>query len=163
MPTVSNTSPILNFAIIGQLDLLKAQFTKILIPPAVLQELRLEDDFPELTHIQKAIKAGWLQVMPLENLQLAQILKLDLDAGEAEAIALALQIKVQRILLDERDGRHNAISLGLTVTGVLGVLLRAKRQEAIPSIKSSLLALRQQAGFFIAEDLFNAILVEADE
>jgi predicted nucleic acid-binding protein len=35
MPTVSNTSPILNLAIIDHLDLLRAQFAQVIIPPDV--------------------------------------------------------------------------------------------------------------------------------
>lgn len=41
MPIVSNTSPILNLAIVGQLVLLGQQFGKILIPRAVLDELKV--------------------------------------------------------------------------------------------------------------------------
>lgn len=41
MPIVSNTSPILNLAIVGQLELLRQQFSEILIPNAVLDELKV--------------------------------------------------------------------------------------------------------------------------
>ncbi len=41
MGVVSNTSPILNLAIINQLQLLRQQFSEVLIPPAVLAELKL--------------------------------------------------------------------------------------------------------------------------
>ena len=42
MPVVSNTSPILNLAIINQLDLLRQQFGVLVIPLAVLGECKLE-------------------------------------------------------------------------------------------------------------------------
>jgi uncharacterized protein len=41
MPVVSNTSPILNLAIVNQLVLLRRQFGEILIPNTVLDELKL--------------------------------------------------------------------------------------------------------------------------
>ena len=41
MPVVSNTSPILNLAIIGELSLLRQQFGEILIPRAVLEEFQV--------------------------------------------------------------------------------------------------------------------------
>lgn len=49
MPVVSNTSPILNLAIVNQLILLDQQFGKILIPNAVLDELKIseEDQVPK--------------------------------------------------------------------------------------------------------------------
>jgi predicted nucleic acid-binding protein len=46
MPVVSNTSPILNLAIIGRLDLLRQQFSEVLIPPMVLQELKVDTELP---------------------------------------------------------------------------------------------------------------------
>jgi len=45
MPVVSNTSPVLNLAIIDQLVLLREQFGEIWIPPAVLKELRPKAGF----------------------------------------------------------------------------------------------------------------------
>jgi len=46
MPAVSNTSPILNLAIIDYLFLMREQFGQLFIPPAVLHELRIEEDLP---------------------------------------------------------------------------------------------------------------------
>lgn len=48
MRAVSNTSPLLNLAIIGHLDLLRSQFDEVLIPPGVLKELRLGGTLPSL-------------------------------------------------------------------------------------------------------------------
>lgn len=45
--------------------------------------------------------------------------------GEAEAIALALEMKADRVLLDEREGRYIAQRLGLHM-GDAGVLTDAK-------------------------------------
>jgi predicted nucleic acid-binding protein len=70
MPVVSDTSPILNLAIINQLDLLQQQFTEVLIPPAVLAELMPETKFPEAETIQQALEAGWLQAV--DELRIAQ-------------------------------------------------------------------------------------------
>jgi predicted nucleic acid-binding protein len=88
---------------------------------------------------------------------------LELDDGEAAAIALALELDIRQILMDERDGRTKAKALGLQPVGVLGILLRAKRDGDLSSIEPAAHALRQEAGFFIAEDLLDAILVEAGE
>ena len=81
MPAVSNTSPILNLAVINRLELLREQFAEVLIPPIVL----------------------------------------------------------------------------------VGVLLRAKRDGSLDSVEAAMLALRREAGFFIAADLFSDALTEAGE
>ncbi|WP_262507611.1 hypothetical protein [Salinibacter altiplanensis] len=39
MPTVINTPPLLNLAIIGRLGLVRAQFEDVLVPPAVVTRL----------------------------------------------------------------------------------------------------------------------------
>jgi predicted nucleic acid-binding protein len=113
MPVVSNTSPILNLAIIEKLNWLRQQFGKLQIPPAVLDELKVDEDRPGSPLIRAALVDGWLQVQPLRDTKIAQLLKQTLDVGEAEAIALALELQAEWILLDERDGRKAAKSMGL--------------------------------------------------
>lgn len=83
-----------------------------------------------------------------------------LDRGEAEAIILAIDLKADRILLDERDGRKVAKSLGLKVTGVLGILLRVKKEDELYSLPDALDALVKTAGFRIAPELLAKVLAE---
>lgn len=158
MPIVSNTSPILNLAIVGHLDLLRQQFAQILVPPAVLSELKINEERPGSQSIQAAFTAGWIQVQPVSNQSLVQLLQRTLDGGEAEAISLALELQANWILLDERDGRKVAKSLGLQVTGVLGVLLQAKESGEIQSLQSVVKKLTQNAGFRIAPELLDRVL-----
>jgi predicted nucleic acid-binding protein len=162
MPTVSDTSPISNLAYIGRLDLLREQFSELFIPEAVQTEL-LNLPVPIRKVIDDAKRAGWLKTRPATNTALISLLMVELHAGEAEAIALALEMKTDRLLLDERDGRAMARHLGLPTTGVLGVLLRAKKTGRISAIKPEIVTLRRKAGFFIAPALEAAILTEAGE
>ncbi len=163
MPVVSNTSPILNLAIIGQLDLLRQQFGEVLMPPTVLQELKVDAELPGVGPIRLALQDQWLRVIKLGNSDMARALRRDLDAGEAEAIALALQLKIATVLIDEHDGRTAAKAMGLVPVGVLGVLLRAKRMGALDSVVNAMRALQDQAGFFINPDLFATLAREAGE
>jgi hypothetical protein len=57
---------------------------------------------------------------------LLRVLLLQLHRGEAEAIALATDLKADIVLIDEQEGRQLASKTGLAVTGILGILLRAK-------------------------------------
>lgn len=163
MPVVSNTSPILNLAIINQLELLRQQFFKVLIPPAVLKELKVDTEIPGTKLIREALQAQWLQVVNPKNSLMTQALKEELDEGEAAAIALALENEMKVILIDEHDGRAKAKTLGLQPVGILGVLLKAKQTGTINSVANAMQALRNQAGFFIADNLVNMILNEALE
>jgi uncharacterized protein len=158
MPVVSNTSPILNLAIIGQLSLLHRQFGNILIPLAVHEELKVEMDLPGSQIIRQALEAGWIQIKEVRDKPFAKVLQHNLDQGEAEAIALALQTGAQWTLLDEREGRRVAKSLGLRVTGVLGILLRAHQEQKLGSLEEVLQELREKAGFHIREELLSDVL-----
>lgn len=91
------------------------------------------------------------------------MLALELDLGEAEAIALALETDIQQILMDENARRTKAKALGLVPIGVLGILLRAKFQGQLGSVKDAMLALRQDAAFFITDELYQRLLAEAGE
>lgn len=161
MPVVSNTSPILNLAIIGYLDLLQQQFDMVYIPEAVQAELRLDEDLPGSSIMRQALKDGWLQVKPIQNMAFVQVLARELDNGEAEAIVLAVETDASRILLDEREARRVAKALNLSVTGVLGVLLSAQKAKHLPvSIATAIDALQEKAGFRLAESLVEAVLRE---
>lgn len=145
MLVASNTSPICNLAIVGRLQLLRSQFGEIWIPPAVKCELDRLHHADALKEIQQSFQEGWIKMKALTSDRFARLLRTTLDPGEAEAIALALELRAELILLDERDGRSAAERAGLRVTGVLGVLLRAKELGQIPSVAQELDALRTRA------------------
>jgi uncharacterized protein len=163
MSVVSDTSPILNLAIIGQLDLLHRQFVEVVIPAAVLDELKIETDLPGSNLVRGALSANWLRALELRDSAASRALMLDLDSGEAEAIALALQEGIGRVLIDEHDARTVARRLGLTPVGLLGVLLAAKRIGDLDSVEKTMRKLQDEAGFHIAKDLFESLLREAGE
>ena len=161
MLVVSNTSPILNLALIDRLSLMQEQFTTVTIPKGVLEELRVGENLPGSKKILEALDAKWLQVEDVQDSALLRILRRELDAGEAEAIALALKSGANWVLLDESEARRIAKDLGLKVTGVLGIILRACRQKRIPSLRSEMERLREKAGFYIADHLFEDLLKQS--
>ena len=87
----------------------------------------------------------------------------NLDIGEAEAIALALELKADELLIDERLGRREAVRLGLSITGVLGVLLIAKNRGLIAKVKPIMESLISQANFRISHQLYEEVLQTANE
>nr|WP_216087055.1 DUF3368 domain-containing protein [Stanieria cyanosphaera] len=87
----------------------------------------------------------------------------ELDIGEVEAIALAVEIQAERLLIDERLGWLVAARLNLRYTGILGILVEAKSQGLIVEVKPLLNALIDQAGFWVAEPLYNRVLQLVDE
>jgi hypothetical protein len=92
-----------------------------------------------------------------------RLLTASLDRGEAEAIGLAIEMSADWILMDETDGRSSASRAGLQVTGVIGILLRAKQRGELSLLKPELEALRTQARFFIGGRLEREVLGLAGE
>ena len=163
MLVASNTSPISNLAIIGRLSLLQLQFQEVRIPVAVRAELDQLSHADALKSVQQAFSEGWITTRAVQGTKVAQLLQATLDPGEAEAIALALELSADLVLLDERDGRAAAERAGLRVTGLLGVLLRAKKEGLIHAIQPEVEALRTRARFFVSPRLERHALEIAGE
>ena len=162
MPVVSNTSPISNLAIIGHLDLIREQLGSIIIPPGVRSELHHHPDGAARSAIEKAITDGWLCVKPIAG-KVPGELAANLDLGEAEALTLAIELKASLVLLDESSARQHAGSLGLSFTGVFGILRHAKQTGRIASLSDPIARLRKQARFFIGPALEKALLTSVGE
>lgn len=161
MIIVSNTSPISNLIVIGEISLLQRIYPKVLIPPAVHSELtRLP--ILRLT-IFSLLDFGWLEIQAPTNLQLLDTLNQTLDPGETEAITLAVELSADRLLIDERLGRSMAASYGLKLRGLLGILINAKQQGLLPVLKPVLDRLINQAGFRVSQALYDRTLQEVEE
>ena len=161
MIVVSNTSPLTNLAAIGQFDLLRRVYGQLQIADGVGQELRAGGvRWPGYDEVSGA---GWVRRHEVQNRVLVTSLRRDVDRGEAETIALGLELEAGLVLLDEKEGRHAAQRLGLRVLGVAGVLLEAKAEGFIPTVRPHLGALRQTAGFYLSDAVYQHALVLAGE
>ncbi|MFV1967498.1 MAG: DUF3368 domain-containing protein [Pirellulaceae bacterium] len=161
MSVVSNASPLINLARVGQFELIREVYAEISIPEAVLQEVVEEGaGQPGADEVKRA---GWIKTQAVRNGLLVQALRQDLDAGEAEAIVLAIELDADLLLMDERRGREVARHLGVALTGVIGLLVEAKHRRLVSAIKPLLDALRDQAGFHIRQALYERVLTDVDE
>ena len=157
---VSDTSPIRALDHLRLLELLETLFGEILIPPAVVIEL----EKPRLRFARIVVsEVAFLRVVAPADRGMVDDLQMTLDPGEAEAIALAIEVGADTVLLDEAAGRDVARQRGLFPIGILGVLLQAKRQGFLDSIRPLLDRLEVELGFFISRDLRHEVLKTAEE
>lgn len=108
-------------------DVLRMLFAgRLYVPPTVAGEA--EQATPVGQEVAAALNAGWLVRVDMSPSELAvaqQIRQVfGLDAGEAEAIVLAAT-RGLILVCDEKLGRAAARSLGVQVTGSMGVLYKA--------------------------------------
>ncbi|MFE4108707.1 DUF3368 domain-containing protein [Almyronema epifaneia] len=161
MQVVSNTSPLSNLGVINELGLLQQIYPKVIIPPIVQAELmRFSEIQPTISTL---INSGWLEIQIPKNPQLISTLEQTLDPGESAAIALAIDLKADRLLIDERLGRDVATQYGLKIRGILGILVNAKKQGLIPATQPLLDRLVNEAGFRVNQALYERILQASDE
>ncbi|MDX2217299.1 MAG: DUF3368 domain-containing protein [Oculatellaceae cyanobacterium bins.114] len=160
---MSDTSPVANLIVIGYANLLPQLFETVVIPDVVYQELLANGENHPVT--QAVMTVDWLDVRSVSDQSLVTVLERDrsLDPGEANAIVLAIELKATQLLIDERLGRTEAKRQGLRITGVLGVLLAAKRRGLIPVIRPILDRLIDEANFRISDRLYNETLALAEE
>ena len=158
---ISNTTPIINFAEIGRMDLLAALFGNLVIPPAVKAELVAKAGlFPYAAAVSE-----WPMISPMDpaNKLLVKELANRVHPGEAECLALAMEHPGSLLLLDDLAARELAASNGLLHVGTLGCLTEAKQRGLITQIKPLLQDLRHKARFWISERLEAKILRDAGE
>lgn len=148
MIVVSDTSCISNLLTIGREGLLPCLFGEVLIPPAVRRELlRFHIRVPDFVRC----------VAPAETEGMARLSKA-LDLGETEAICLALELKADRLLIDEALGRAAALREGIPIIGLVGVLVTAKRTGHLEAIGPVLRQLEIDAGFYLNASLKDEVL-----
>lgn len=160
MIVVSDTSCISNLLLINHLDLLHKIYKDIYIPPAVYQEiLNLEKDGNDLDYFKSR---EWVFVEKNFEKKISLFPPKYIDKGEAEAIDLAIHCKADRLLIDERKGTFLAKELGITTIGLLGILIIAKQNNLISSVKILLDQLIEN-NFWLSDRLYVQALKSANE
>ena len=130
MKVVSNSTPIISLATIGQITLFPQLFGTIYIPREVYHELKSKK-----APGHQEVDASYFQVKDIQGTSYIGFLLHELDRGEAEAIVLAKELQADILIIDERNGYLLAKAQGLHVIGTLTVLLMAKNQGLISSVK----------------------------
>lgn len=157
---VSDTSPLIFLAKLHRLELLYNLADELYIPAAVVAEIQAKPDLAtEALHtaLQKRI-----QRKIVEDRIAVELLRADLDLGEAEVIVLAKALQAERVVMDDLDARRFARRVGLAPVGTLGILLAAKLKGQIPSLEEEIERLAAH-GFRVAPDLIAKVLAAAGE
>ena len=108
------------------------------------------------------MSSTWIKVKAIENTEDKKLFRAKLHVGEVEVMILAEEMKADLLIMDDNAAKKTAKFLGMTVTGTLGVLIKAKREGYIEAIKPAIKALIAD-GLFIIEQVQNYVLEEAGE
>lgn len=156
---ISNTTPIINFAEIGRMDLLEKIFGKLAVPPVVVVELLAKRSlFPAAARV-----ADSLRIVEPQNRLLVRGFHSLIHDGEAECLALSMENLGSLLILDDLQARAIATASGLAFVGTLGVLSEAKSRGLIDTVAPVIDALRNSARFWISRGLELQVLIDAGE
>jgi len=131
------------------------------LPQAVYDEVCCNPVF--MDEVETIRNCAFIRVETVSNIQSVKILRAaGLDLGESEAIVLADSLPDSLLLMDERKGRQIALSMGIRITGTLGILIQAKKVGLVSHVKPLLDALIN-ANIRIGDNLYRSILEQVDE
>ena len=133
MPEVIvDTSPLQYLHQLGLLELLPDFDGEIVIPESVVREIAagraLGIVLPDLDSLP------WIKVRRVEGLAVLPLVS-DLGAGEREVLALALEADHPLVVLDDALARRVARRFDLSLTGTLGLLLKAKQAGRVARLQ----------------------------
>ena len=78
----------------------------------------------------------WIEVREIENKTLQSLFEEILDLGDASALTLAFETQGCTVILDDLKARKTAAKMNIRVTGTIGVIVKAKTENKIPSAKA---------------------------
>lgn len=104
----------------------------------------------------------WIEIAEVADKSRQQILELQLDSGESSAIALAMETNDSTVILDDYKARKIAEQLGINYTGTIGVIIKAKLNGIILSIKPVLEKIKH-TDFRLSDEIETQALKEAGE
>ena len=153
---IANTTPLISLADIGCFELLQKLYGEILIPNAVLKEIKSE---PAKTMV---VNSDFVHVTNIKDYNSKRIFSSRLHNGEVEVLLLAKEQSADLLIMDDNAAKKTAKFMGFNVTGTLGVLLRGKKSGYIREIKS-LIDKLIYSGFYVKPEIMQYVLEEANE
>jgi predicted nucleic acid-binding protein len=157
MIVVSNATPIISLASIGQIDILKHFFDKVYIPQAVYDEIKSKKAYG-----YKEIDDDFFQIENIKDEFAQNILLNDLDLGEAQTIVLAKEMSADIVLIDETIGYNLAKSQQLNVKRTLSFLIASKKKGYINKV-APLLDEMITKGRWISHNVYKDVLRFCEE
>ena len=154
-----NCSPLILLGRISRLDLLPALAERVVVPYAVLEELKRKDHqdwLAQTVSSHPGIEAVDAPPVP------AEVQRWKLGEGEAAVLSFCLANPEYRAVLDDLRGRRSALALGVPLSGTLGLLIEARRRELIPVARPLIAAIRG-FGYYIEDHLVEAALRQVGE
>ena len=149
---ISNATALICLSKINKLDILKNVYSAVIIPPAVKNEVLLEEK-EGYSSIKNAIESGWVKVVEPKK-----IIALGLGAGENQAISLAKERK-DKIILDDALAVKAANAFDIPTVRTTSIIFTALNKKIINKKQAlSLLNRLIENGYYISTKDYAALV-----
>jgi predicted nucleic acid-binding protein len=148
---ISDTSPINYLCRIGQINILPTLFQRVIVPPAVVDELSAAAAPVIVREFVERLPA-WCEIRTPQSIDHALV---GFGAGELEAISLAQELNAELLIVDDHGARLLAMGKGIRCAGVLGVLKLAAERQLLdfPRALDELL----KSGFYVSDGVLQRV------
>lgn len=162
----ADAGPLIALARVEALHLLRQLFGRVCITTTVCDELLpAKAVFADAELLARTFAEGWIDVVEVPQSEV-KTLNPGVDAGEGSAIHLAYHWceagDAVLLLMDDRAGRLEAKSRGLTLIGTAAIIGLAKTEGLIPAARP-LLDQMVASGYFIGPSIVSSILASVGE
>lgn len=120
---IADSSCLILLAKIEELEILRNIYKRIFITKEIAGEFGGE--LPD-----------WIEIKEVQNKTLQALFEDTLDLGESSALTLAFETQNCTVILDDLKARKTAAKLNIRVTGTIGAIVRARKENKIPSATS---------------------------
>lgn len=152
---VTNTTPLIALtAATGNLDVLRHLYARVIVPYEVASEI--SSGGQTCFGVDVFERSTWLEVKTAPTI-ITPYLNNTLDRGEASVIQTALQEAIDLVAIDETAGRRVARLCALTLTGSIGILLKASASGFPVSIPEAISKMQSQ-GIWLSRQVIDYAL-----
>jgi len=169
MIAIINASPLIYLGKTGAISLLGKIFKECYTSEEVKIEVLRDINVPEYPVLKEFFLSKVIIKAPENQDLVRRLVELNIHYGEASIIALAKELQENYdkkvVIIDDLAARAIARTLGLRVTGTIGVFLKAMNQNYITSeeCKNFLFTLVEKTTFRISAELLTKILKEIEK
>ncbi|MEZ4828504.1 MAG: DUF3368 domain-containing protein [Bacteroidia bacterium] len=153
---VSDTGPLISLGIVGKLDIIERVFGEFYIAGAVWEELKKYEN--------KDFDKQYLKVLEshVKKINTKNYLSIIMDYGESESVILYEELNADYLLVDDNKARAIAESLNVNCIGSIGLLIKAKQNNILSSLRPVFIKWLENERYFSLK-LLNSILIDTGE
>lgn len=145
---IVNSTPLIALSKVNLLELLEWIYGEITVPEAVFREVTQKNDLVK----KSVLGSDWIHIESIQDTKSKRMYRAKLHEGEVEVMILAQEHTGEHlVIIDDNAARKTAVFLGLTLTGTMGVLIKAKELGFIDAVMPVMKRMEENEIYFSSD------------